>query len=421
MVDLAQELRRAGIDAMIDQFVESEPPLSWPLWMNEQIDRADFVLVVVTETYARRFMNRETPGRGLGVRWEGAIITSALYYAFGERVKFIPVVVDFVDSIHIPPPLRLTTWYEVGTIAHRNLEPLLRHLLHQPAVVPEQVGPVIDLGSKAVSSGSAQVGESSRLAIESAMARVREGDREGGMAELEKLLDGVPNDTAASAAYNLGILWQEEDAYSKSITAYQRAVELMPGSSIADAASRGLQVVVEAMNAHYGPEGPVHAARKWLLLIRDGKIRRAWERIDRDTRLVLAQAWILANESHPNLQGIERDDLARRLAQAKPTHPLARAFLATQLDEFQRAFQAFDDETWGAAEKPRRFGLDLNLVIFMVTGGGVLIWEPGTMVQAIQLVMKREAGAWYVTNFAPELPVPGWPPTTRSLPGKERA
>jgi len=39
ILDLTQELRRAGLDAQIDQFVESAPPLSWPLWMNEQIDQ----------------------------------------------------------------------------------------------------------------------------------------------------------------------------------------------------------------------------------------------------------------------------------------------------------------------------------------------------------------------------------------------
>ncbi len=123
--DFAQQLRRAGIDAMVDHFVESEPPLSWPLWMNKQIDESEFVLVVVTEIYTRRFMHRETPGRGLGVRWEGAIITSELYHTSSDRVKFIPVVVDSADSMHIPSPLRLTIWYEIGTIGHRKLEPLL--------------------------------------------------------------------------------------------------------------------------------------------------------------------------------------------------------------------------------------------------------------------------------------------------------
>ena len=199
ILDLTQELRRAGIDAQIDQFVESAPPLSWPLWMNEQIDQADYVLAVVTETYARRFMNREQPGRGLGVRWEGAIITSELYHASDDRVKYIPVVVDASDSTYIPTPLRLTTWYNVHTIGNRNLEPLLRHLLNRPAVMPEPIDSVSDLTSRG-SPGPAEVADPSMHAVEEAMARAQEGDRAGGIAALEKLLDDVPNETAAAAA-----------------------------------------------------------------------------------------------------------------------------------------------------------------------------------------------------------------------------
>jgi tetratricopeptide (TPR) repeat protein len=416
ILDLTQELRRAGIDAQVDQFIESSPPLSWPLWMNEQIAQSNFVLVVVTETYATRFMNREQPGRGLGVRWEGNIITSELYYTSDDRVKFIPVVVRAKDSTHIPIPLRLTTWYDVGIAGSRNLKPLLRHLLNQPAVVAEPIGPVLDLGS----SETSRVTDPSRQAVEAAMARALSGDRYGGVAELEKFLDNPSNEVAAAAAYNLGRLWQEEDSYSRSISAYQRAIELLPGSSTADAAINNLQLVLQAMNAHYGSEGPVHAAQKWLQLIRQGEIRTAWERIDRDTRLALVQAWIIANESHPNLVGLDRDDLAARLSQAKPTYFLSRAFLATQLDEFQRAYQAYDQETWGAAEKPRRYGLDLELVILMMTGGDALIWQPGTEVPAIQLLMRRQINTWYVVNFSPELVVPGWPPTSRPLPGIER-
>jgi tetratricopeptide (TPR) repeat protein len=417
ILDLTQELRRAGIDAQIDQFVESSPPLSWPLWMNEQIGQSNFVLLVVTETYATRFMNREQPGRGLGVRWEGAIITSELYHASDDRVKFIPVVVRAKDSIHIPAPLRLTTWYDVGIAGNRNLEPLLRHLLNQPAVVAEPIGPVLDLGSSVLSSSDT---DPSRQAVDAAMARALEGDRDGGVAELEKLLDNPSKEVAAAAAYNLGRLWQEEDSYSLSISAYQRAIELLPGSPSADAAINNLQLALQAMNAHYGPEGPVHAAQEWLKLIRQEEIRTAWEQIDRDARLALAQAWILANESHPNLVGLDRDDLAARLSQAKPTHFLSRAFLATQLDAFQRAYQAFDQETWGAAEKPRRFGLDLELVIFMMTGGDTFIWESGTEVPAIQLLMRRHVNTWYVAGFSPEFVIPGWPPTSRPLPDVER-
>lgn len=420
MLNLAQVLRKEGLDAWIDQFEETTPPLSWPQWMYDEIDKAKFVLVVITETYARRFMNRETPRRGLGVRWEGAIITSGLYHATDDEVKFIPVVVDASDSIYIPPPLSLTTRYNVGSIGDRELWPLLRHLLSKPTVIPVPTEHVVDLGTDEVAAESVEESAEFRHALEEAIVLITAGDKGRGKAELEKLLDGTPKEIAASAAYNLGLAWQEEDAYTNSITAYQRAIELTPQSRTAELATNNLQLVLQIMNAHYGPEGPVLAARKWLDFIHDSKIRRAWQRIHRDTRLILAQAWIIANEAHPNLQGADKEDLAAKLAHAKPTHHLSRAFLATQLNEFQRAFQAYDRETWGAAEKPRRFGIALELVIFMMTGGGEVLWQPGTEAPAIQLLMQREATTWYVRGFSPELPVPGWPPTYRPLPGIEK-
>ena len=96
---LANRMRGEGIDCRIDRFVES-PSEGWPLWMQDQIEQADAVLVVCTETYERRASGKEVPGRGLGARWEGAIIMQQLY----ERVssEFVPVVVFGADVEHIP-------------------------------------------------------------------------------------------------------------------------------------------------------------------------------------------------------------------------------------------------------------------------------------------------------------------------------
>jgi hypothetical protein len=67
---LSDRLREEGVDCRIDQYEES-PPEGWPQWMVNQIEDADFVLVVCTKTYARRFSRQEQPGRGLGGSWEG--------------------------------------------------------------------------------------------------------------------------------------------------------------------------------------------------------------------------------------------------------------------------------------------------------------------------------------------------------------
>ena len=69
VVDFAQALRQHGIDVTIDRFAEAAPPANWPNWMVRQIQTSDFVVVVVTETYARRYTMSEKPGVGRGVTW----------------------------------------------------------------------------------------------------------------------------------------------------------------------------------------------------------------------------------------------------------------------------------------------------------------------------------------------------------------
>ena len=69
---LADQLRRDGVDAWIDQYDEHQA--NWPRWMVDQIERADRVLAVCTATYRKRFEGRETDG-GHGADFEGAILT----------------------------------------------------------------------------------------------------------------------------------------------------------------------------------------------------------------------------------------------------------------------------------------------------------------------------------------------------------
>ncbi|MGH9768194.1 MAG: toll/interleukin-1 receptor domain-containing protein [Blastocatellia bacterium] len=71
---LADCLRSEGIDCNLDQY-EPAPAEGWPRWMDKQFKDAGYILVICTETYCRRFEGREEKGSGLGVKWEGAIIS----------------------------------------------------------------------------------------------------------------------------------------------------------------------------------------------------------------------------------------------------------------------------------------------------------------------------------------------------------
>lgn len=136
---LAEYLRNGGVDCVFDQQIDS-PDEGWPQWMINEIEEAEFVLVVITETYNKRFRGKEAPGRGLGSRWEGAIITQEIYDNGGRNRKFIPVLFDQEDMTHIPIPLKGATWYNVSDDTSR--EELYFRLTKQPGYVPNPLGPV---------------------------------------------------------------------------------------------------------------------------------------------------------------------------------------------------------------------------------------------------------------------------------------
>lgn len=108
---LAEQLREDGLDTYIDQHVNGTPEEGWPRWMQNQLELADFVLVVCTETSYTRYRGHEVGDKGKGASWEGAIIYQALYDAKSTTTKFVPVVFEPQDTRFIPEPLRGFTHY----------------------------------------------------------------------------------------------------------------------------------------------------------------------------------------------------------------------------------------------------------------------------------------------------------------------
>lgn len=135
--ELSERLRSEGVDCHIDQY-EMAPAEGWPRWMRNQIRWADFVLVVCTENYQRRYEGTESAGRGAGAKWEGGIITQELYEAEGRNTKFIPVVFSPQDTRYIPIELRGATFHilddEDGYLG------LYRQLTGQPGVRKGELG-----------------------------------------------------------------------------------------------------------------------------------------------------------------------------------------------------------------------------------------------------------------------------------------
>src|SRR5436305_3474937 len=142
---LCDRLRRDGVDVDLDQY-ESAPTAGWPRWTQRQIEAADFVLVVCTEVYRRRFDGTEEKGRGLGSRWEGAILTQVFYDAAAETGKLVPVVFSAEDAAHIPTVLRGLMHYDLGSDS--GYEPLYRYLTSQNAVPKPALGALVALPPK---------------------------------------------------------------------------------------------------------------------------------------------------------------------------------------------------------------------------------------------------------------------------------
>jgi len=134
---LAERLLAEGVDASIDQYIQS-PPEGWPDWCEAQIREADFVLMVCTETYLRRVDRKEEAGKGRGVMWEARLIRQHLYDSGSVSSKFVPVLFADGSHDHVPTPVKGGSIYRVES--SEGYEALYRLLTDQPAVRKRERG-----------------------------------------------------------------------------------------------------------------------------------------------------------------------------------------------------------------------------------------------------------------------------------------
>lgn len=117
---LADRLCSEGVDCHIDQY-ETSPPEGWARWMANQVENADFVLVVCTEIYERRINGNED-----------------LYDGAARNTKFVPIVFSSEDGKFIPKILRGATYYRVDS--EDGYDDLYRRLTDQRRVVKPSLG-----------------------------------------------------------------------------------------------------------------------------------------------------------------------------------------------------------------------------------------------------------------------------------------
>ncbi|WP_240220569.1 SEFIR domain-containing protein [Rheinheimera hassiensis] len=182
---LSDQLRNDGVDSFIDQYVNGQPKEGWQRWMEKQIESANFVLIVCTQLYLRRFRGEDREG-GRGVNFEGVIISQTLYDQFQQNNKFIPVLTDNGHIDHVPLILKSGSTYYFG----KQYEELYRVLTAQPLTEARPLGSVKHFPPQNSGLKNATVGRiySDRLPTVS-------GGFFGREAELKLLSDALENGT----------------------------------------------------------------------------------------------------------------------------------------------------------------------------------------------------------------------------------
>jgi hypothetical protein len=122
---LGDRLKSDGLDVRADYFVAGTPGGGWPAWMEEEIESADFIVLICTPTYNERYRQEGAHLEGLGSRWESSLIRDLLYATPPNQLtKFVPVLPRTSSTDDIPAPLR----FRVSRYRLSDYESLLRHL-----------------------------------------------------------------------------------------------------------------------------------------------------------------------------------------------------------------------------------------------------------------------------------------------------
>ncbi|GIF14315.1 toll/interleukin-1 receptor domain-containing protein [Actinoplanes teichomyceticus] len=152
-------LRRNGIDARCD--MDTAQRREWTRWMEHELARVDFVLVIASPAYRSRAEHGARNGSGNGVEYEAALIREMLY-ADRERwfPRILPVLLPGRAATEVPAFLLPTssTVYRVDSFTVPGAEQLLRHLTGQQEEPAPALGPVPRLGPRTAPAATAPVG-----------------------------------------------------------------------------------------------------------------------------------------------------------------------------------------------------------------------------------------------------------------------
>ncbi len=125
------------IKVTTDHIHQNRPPeLGWQVWMEDQIEESDIVLIVCTPKYIARFRKKEEPDTGLGVTFEGAIITTQLYNIQLKNSKFHPIIPEGGNKKNVPSILQ--PFFNFLSFPDKN-ENILQCILNENPTLEDQL------------------------------------------------------------------------------------------------------------------------------------------------------------------------------------------------------------------------------------------------------------------------------------------
>ena len=144
---------------------------------------------------------------------------------------------------------------------------------------------------------------------------------------------------------------------------------------------------------HYGPDGPVHAARAWAVAVGDTEtFREAWvERTAPSLRELIVNAFVNANAGLA-----DEPDLAGALINGDATHQLWAPFVQTQAAGIRKLLADVIEDRAGGLGRPRPIGPDLELVVFLDAGGRTTVGDREEEFTTTTFLLERADGRWLV-------------------------
>ncbi|MBN1653538.1 MAG: toll/interleukin-1 receptor domain-containing protein [Deltaproteobacteria bacterium] len=136
VLSLSNWLRENGIDCIIDQY-DDAPKEGWTVWMENQLARSEYILIVCTEHYFSTSSNSKR-SMGNGVKFESLLSIQDLYDSNMINEKYIPILFEETSIPFIPRPLRSYTYYLLDN--ESGFDKLYRKLTCQPLVTKPPIG-----------------------------------------------------------------------------------------------------------------------------------------------------------------------------------------------------------------------------------------------------------------------------------------